>query len=59
MNWRNKERLLAMGAILSLLGLALMAIRGVGVGYGGILGVGIVLLVLGVFWKNPKPQSSA
>lgn len=59
MNWRTKERFLAMGAILSLLGLGLTAIRGVGIGYGVILGVGLVLLVLGVFWKKPAPASSA
>ncbi|MDE1858147.1 MAG: hypothetical protein KGI26_03660 [Thaumarchaeota archaeon] len=59
MNWRMKDRFLAMGAILSLLGLGLTAIRGAGVGYEGILGVGIVLLVLGVFWKKPAPPSSA
>ena len=59
MNWRMKQRFLAMGGILSLLGLGLMAIRGVGVGYEGILGVGLILLVVGVFWKKPAPQSSA
>ena len=59
MNWRTKERFLTMGAILSLLGLGLMAIRGVGIGYEGILGVGLVLLVLGVFWRKPAPPSSA
>ena len=59
MNRRVKQRFLAMGAILSLLGIALMAIRGVGIGYEGILGVGIILLVVGVFMKSPKPASSA
>lgn len=58
MNWRMKERLLAMGAILSLLGLGLMAARGAGIGYEGILGVGVILLVLGAFWKGSKPRSS-
>lgn len=59
MNWRMKQRFLAMGAILSFLGLGLMVIRGAGIGYEGILGVGVVLLVLGVFWKKPTPPSSA
>lgn len=54
-----KERSLLSGAVLSLLGLGLMAVRGVGIGYEGILGVGVALLVIGSFLKKPAPSSSA
>ncbi|MDG6985267.1 MAG: hypothetical protein JRM73_00785 [Nitrososphaerota archaeon] len=59
MNRRVKQRFLAMGAILSVLGLALTAIRGAGIGYAAIFGVGIVLLVAGVFMKGTAPPSAA
>ena len=59
MLWRLKLRRQLGGAIVSILSLALMAIRGVAIGYEGLLVVGIAALVLGVFWKNPKPPSSA
>ncbi|HKT21440.1 MAG TPA: hypothetical protein VJR06_02280 [Nitrososphaerales archaeon] len=59
MKWRMKERSLLSGAVLSLLGLGLMAVRGVGIGYEGILGVGVALLVIGSFLKKPAPSSSA
>lgn len=59
MNWRIKQRFLAGGGIISILGLALMAIRGAKLPYEGLLGFGLVLLVLGVFWKKPTPSSTS
>ena len=59
MKWRMKLRFQIGGAILSILSIALMAFRGAGPGYEGLLVLGIVLLVLGVFWKRPSPASSA
>ena len=58
MKWRIKLRLQIGGAILSILSLVLMAFRGPGLGYEGLLVLGIVLLVLGMFWKKPTPASS-
>ena len=46
-----KLRFLAMGGILSVLSLVLMAIRGLQLTSGGLLGLGIVLLLLGLIWK--------
>lgn len=45
-------RLLAMGAILSVLGVALLASRGVRAEYGGLLLVGVALFVAGVALKR-------
>ena len=59
MNRRIKQRFLMMGGILSVLGLALTAIRGAGIGYVVILGVGIVLLIVGVFMKSTPSPSPA
>ena len=53
---RLKLRFLAGGTIVFLLGLALSAIRGFGTGYAVLIGIGIVLLVLGLFWKD-KPRA--
>lgn len=50
MRWM-KLRLLVMGGVISFLGVALMASRGVKAEYGGLLGVGVVFLVLGLVWK--------
>ena len=47
-----KTRLLAMGSIISVLGLGLLATRGIGIAYAGLLLVGLALLVLGLFWKK-------
>jgi hypothetical protein len=52
MNWRVKERFLLMGGIISILSLGLMAARGARIAFEGLLGLGLVLLVLGVFWKK-------
>ncbi|MDG6920188.1 MAG: hypothetical protein JRN44_00315 [Nitrososphaerota archaeon] len=52
MNWRVKERLLAMGVIISVLSLALMVAKGAGAPLEGMFGLGLVLLILGVFWKR-------
>ena len=46
-----KLRLLVMGGVISFLGVALMASRGVKAEYGGLLGVGVVFLALGLAWK--------
>lgn len=54
-----KLRFLAMGTILFLLGLGLGAVRGFGIGYYLLMGVGIVLLVLGLFWKDKPPGQTA
>ena len=45
-------RLLAMGTILSLLGVGLLAARGLGTAYFGLLAVGFLLLVLGALWRS-------
>ena len=54
-----KLRLLLMGVILSVLGAALMAARGVQAAYGGLVLVGLVLLVLGVLWKQREASAPA
>lgn len=59
MNRRVKQRFLAMGGILSVLGLALTVIRGAGIGSAVILGAGIVLLIAGVFVESAPPPSAA
>ncbi len=46
-----KLRFLLMGSIISVIGLTLLATRGVEPNYGGLLLVGIALLVLGLLWK--------
>ncbi|MDG7023454.1 MAG: hypothetical protein JRN45_02905 [Nitrososphaerota archaeon] len=48
-----------MGSILFLIGLGLGAVRGFGVGYYLLMGVGIVLLVFGLFWKDRPPGQTA
>ena len=50
-----KSRFLAGGTIILLLGLGLGTARGLGPGYELLMGVGIVLLAFGLFWKD-KPQ---
>ncbi len=52
---RLKPRFLAGGAVIFLLGLSLGAVRGYGTSYAVLMGIGIVLLVLGLFWKD-KPS---
>ncbi len=49
-----KLRLIAMGGILIVLSIVLSVLRGFGVGYIGILIVGIILAVIGVLWKPRK-----
>jgi hypothetical protein len=46
-----KLRLLAMGTIISVLGLALLAGVGVRLQFAILFGVGMVVLVSGLFWK--------
>ena len=46
-----KLRLLAMGSIISLLGVALLVIRGIEVAYVGLLLVGVVLFAVGALWR--------
>jgi hypothetical protein len=52
MNWRMKERFLLMGGIISVIGLGLIVVRGSELAYEGFFGLGLILLVLGVFWKK-------
>jgi hypothetical protein len=49
-----KLRLILMGCIISVLGVALFAARGFSVACIGLLVVGIVLLVVGLLWKQTK-----
>jgi len=46
-----KLRFLAMGCIISGLGVILLGSRGFATSYVGLLTVGLVLLVLGIVWK--------
>lgn len=46
-----KMRLLLMGGIILILGIALLATRGLATSFLGLLVVGVVLLVLGLLWK--------
>ena len=55
---RSKLRFLLGGTIIFVLGLVLTAIRGLGPGYELLTGVGLVLLVAGLFWKD-KPAGQA
>ena len=48
-------RLVLMGAILSLLGVGLLAKRGYATEYVGLLGAGVILLVAGMAWR-PGPR---
>ena len=48
-------RFLAGGTIVFLLWAGLGTARGFGHGYEALMGVGVVLLVLGLFWKD-RPQ---
>ncbi len=52
-----KLRLFAMGTIISIIGLVLLATRGVQATYAGFFGLGIVLLVAGLFWKQPTASA--
>ncbi|MDG6908845.1 MAG: hypothetical protein JRM74_02385 [Nitrososphaerota archaeon] len=52
MNWRMKQRFLAMGGIISVLSLGLMAARGADAPLEGLFGLGLVLLLLGALWKK-------
>ena len=54
-----KLRFLAGGTIFFLLGLILGQVKGgYGLGYEALMGVGLVLLVAGLFWKDkPRAQS--
>jgi len=51
-----KGRLLAMGCILTVLGLALYFARGTEVAL-ALVAIGIVLLILGVLWKPRKKKA--
>ena len=53
-----KMRFLAGGTIVFLLGAGLGPARGFGPGYEALMGVGVVLQVLGLFWKD-RPQGQA
>ena len=55
---KMKLRFLAMGAILFLLGAGLGEARGFGTGYYLLMGIGVVLLVLGLFWQD-RPSAQA
>jgi hypothetical protein len=46
-----KMRLLAMGSIISVIGVGLLASRGLETNFIGIFLVGVVLLVIGLLWK--------
>ena len=59
-----KLRFLVGGTIIFLLGLVLSAVRKFGIGYAILMAVGIVVLVVGLFWKDkpsrlPDAQTSA
>jgi len=49
-----KLRFLAMGGIISILGLALMATRGIEIASVGLFLVGVILLILGLVWKKAQ-----
>jgi hypothetical protein len=51
-----KLRLLAMGTIISILGLALLARVGVRAQFAILFGVGIAILVAGLVWKQPSKR---
>jgi hypothetical membrane protein len=51
-----KLRFLAGGTIIFILGFILSAIRGLGIGYAILMTVGIVLLVVGLFWREKPPH---
>ena len=53
-----KLRFLLGGTIIFVLGLVLTAVRGLGPGYELLMGVGVVLLVAGLVWKD-KPSGPA
>jgi len=53
-----KLRFLLGGTMFFLLGLILGTVRGFGPGYELLMGLGIVLLVLGLFWKD-KPSAKS
>ena len=53
-----KLRLMLMGCIISVLGSALLIIRGYSPELVGVLVVGIVLLVAGLLWKQTKKADS-
>lgn len=46
-----KVRLLAMGVILSIIGTALLAVRGYNEDFLGLLGLGATLFLLGLLWR--------
>jgi hypothetical protein len=50
-----KLRFLLGGSIIFILGLALGAVRGYGTNFEALMGIGVALLVLGLFWKD-KPS---
>jgi membrane-bound ClpP family serine protease len=49
-----KLRLIVMGCIISVLGCALLIVRGYSPELVGLLVVGIVVLVVGLLWKQTK-----
>ena len=51
-------RLIAMGCIFSVLGAILLGARGYSVVLLGLLIVGIVLLLIGLFWRTPKQEET-
>jgi C4-dicarboxylate transporter len=53
-----KLRLILMGCIISVLGGALLIVRGYSPAFVGLLVVGIVFLVVGILWKQTKKVDS-
>jgi len=51
-----KLRFLLGGTIIFILGLVLGAVRGYGINSEALMGIGVVLLVVGLFWKD-KPST--
>ncbi len=51
--------LIIMGCILSIFVVIVTAINGFSGAIGGVLVVGIVLIVVGVLWKNTKKESKS
>lgn len=51
-------RLIAMGCIFSVLGAIPLGARGYSVVLLGLLIVGIVLLLIGLFWRTPKREET-
>ncbi len=53
-----RVRLILAGCIVSILGAAVMLVRGYAPAYLGLLALGIVVLVVGLLWPKPKPKAA-